>query len=85
MGMKRQRHSIQFKFQLALAADQGRHTLKELPSQHGVHPNQIGQWKRHLLEQGPQLFAGPGWVSPSDSHAASPSNLSWWSKSQGIS
>ncbi len=63
MGKKRQQHSIQFKFQLALAAAQGRHTLNELSSQHGVHPNQIGQWKRQLLDQGPQLFAGPALAS----------------------
>ena len=59
MGKQRKQHSTQFKFRLAMEAAQGQHTLNELSSQHGVHPNQIGQWKRQLLEQGPQLFAGP--------------------------
>ena len=59
MGKQRKQYSVQFKFQLALEAAQGRRTLNELSSQHGVHPNQIGQWKRQLLDQGPQLFTGP--------------------------
>ena len=59
MSNQRQRYSAQFKFQVALEAAQGRHTLNELASQHQVHPNQIGQWKRQLLEHGPQVFNGP--------------------------
>lgn len=58
MSKNRKHYSAQFKFRLALEAAQGRHTLNELSSQHGVHPNQIGQWKRQLLDQGPQLFNG---------------------------
>ena len=35
MDKKRKRHSIQFRFELALGAAQDRHTLNELSSQHG--------------------------------------------------
>jgi transposase-like protein len=59
MSTHRKQYSAQFKFQVALEAAQGRHTLNELASRHGVHPNQIGQWKRQLLEHGPQVFNGP--------------------------
>jgi transposase len=51
MAKKRSQHSADFKFRLALEAAKGQHTLNELASQHGVHPNQIGQWKRQLLER----------------------------------
>ncbi len=50
--------SADFKFRLALEAAKGQHTLNELASQHGVHPNQISQWKRQLLESGPDVFNG---------------------------
>ena len=58
MAKKRSQHSTDFKFRLALEAAKGQHTLNELASQHGVHPNQIGQWKRQLLESGPDVFNG---------------------------
>ena len=45
---------------LALEAAKGQHTINELKlaGQHGVHPNQISQWKRQLLERGPDVFNG---------------------------
>jgi transposase len=58
MAKKRSQYSADFKFRLALEAAKGQHTLNELASQHGVHPNQIGQWKRQLLESGPDIFNG---------------------------
>ena len=58
MAKLRKRHSAQHKFQLALEAAKEQHTINELASQHKVHPNQISQWKRQLLEDGPGLFNG---------------------------
>ena len=60
MAQKRKRYQGSFKFWLALEAAQEQHTLNELSSIHGVHPNQISQWKRHLLEEGPHWFDQPG-------------------------
>jgi transposase-like protein len=37
----------------------GNKTLGQLASESGVHPNQIGQWKKQLLAGGPSLFAKP--------------------------
>ena len=45
------RYSAQFKFQLALEAAKGLKTINELASEHSVHPNQISEWKRQLLEE----------------------------------
>jgi transposase-like protein len=35
---------------VALEALKGQKTLNELASEFGVHPVQIAQWKRHLLD-----------------------------------
>lgn len=58
MATSRKRHSAQSKFKLALEAAKEQQTINELASRHRVHPNQISQWKRQLLEEGPGLFTG---------------------------
>ena len=57
MAQRRTRYNAEFKFRLALEAAKGQQTINELASQHGVHPNQIGQWRKQLLEGLPSLFA----------------------------
>jgi transposase-like protein len=57
MSKKRTRYSAQFKFRLALEAAKGLKTINELASEHGVHPNQISEWKRQLLEVGSAIFS----------------------------
>jgi len=56
MSKERRHYSAQFKFQVALEAASGTKTVSQLASEHQVHPNQIGQWKRQLLESGMQIF-----------------------------
>jgi putative transposase len=57
MLKKRRKYSAQFKFEIALEAAKELQTITELSSEHGVHPNQIGQWKRQLIEQGAEVFS----------------------------
>jgi transposase-like protein len=57
MTQKRKQYSGQFKFKVALEAAKGTKTISELASETGVHPTQIGQWKRQLLEEGAELFS----------------------------
>jgi transposase-like protein len=60
MAKQRSRYSAQFKFQLALEAAKGLKTINELASEHGVHPNQVSEWKRRLLEGGSTIFSRDG-------------------------
>ena len=50
------RHSAQFKFKVALEAAKGTKTLNELASEYGLHPSQMSEWKRQLLDEGSSIF-----------------------------
>ena len=50
MKRKRRNHSSSFKAKVPLAAIKGDRTLPELAEQFDVHPNQITEWKKKLLE-----------------------------------
>ncbi len=56
MTKSRRRFSADYKFRVALEAAKGQQTLSELASKYGLHPNQISQWKRQLLENGADVF-----------------------------
>jgi putative transposase len=45
---------------VALEAVKGQKTLNELASAYGVHPVQIAQWKRQLVEASPAVFEAGG-------------------------
>jgi len=57
LARKRRNHSNQFKFKVALEATQGLKTLNEIASQYNLHPNQVGNWKKQLLAEGPTVFS----------------------------
>jgi len=56
MKDKRRNHSAAFKIKVALAAVKDDKTIAELASQYEVHPTQIAQWKKQLLESLPDVF-----------------------------
>lgn len=53
---KRRNHSTKFKAKVALAALRGDRTLAELAAQFDVHPNQIQDWRRRLVQQASEVF-----------------------------
>jgi transposase len=55
---KRRNHSTAFKAKVALAVVKGDHTLAELHEQFDVHPNQIQDWKKRLVEGAEDVFGG---------------------------
>jgi transposase len=55
--MKRRKFTKEFKAKVALEAIKGQQTVNELAQEFGVHPNQIGQWKKQLLEAASEVFS----------------------------
>ena len=70
MSKKRRRFSADYKFRVALEAAKGQETLSELASKYGLHPNQISQWKRQLLESGAEVFNHNGSKAAQDAEAS---------------
>ena len=56
MAGKRRQFSAEFKSKLAIEAIKGQRTVAELAGEHQVHPNQITQWKKQLLDAAEQVF-----------------------------
>ncbi len=55
---KRRNHTASFKAKVALGAVRGEHTLAELGEQFDVHPNQIQDWKKRLVDSAEDVFGG---------------------------
>ena len=55
--MQRKQHNADFKAKVALEALKGLKTINELASEHSVHPTQINQWKKQVLDALPDLFS----------------------------
>ena len=57
---KRKNHSPEFKAKVALEAIRDEMTLAELSKKYGVHPTQIGTWKRAAIENMATAFTRKG-------------------------
>jgi transposase len=52
----RRNHAPAFKAKVALEALKGEQTIVELSQRFQVHPNQITEWKKQLLEHAQEVF-----------------------------
>ena len=53
----RRNHAPAFKAKVALEALKGDQTTVELAQRYQVHPNQITEWKKQLLENAAEIFS----------------------------
>ena len=53
---KRKQYDSQFKAKVALEAAKNQKTMAQIASEYGIHPNQVGQWKKQLVESLPKVF-----------------------------
>ncbi len=60
--------SPEFKAKVGLEAIRGLKTVNELGQEYGVHPVQISQWKKAILEQSEKLFEGKQGPKPVSEH-----------------
>jgi transposase len=92
---KRKMFSGEFKAKVALEAIRGVKTVNEIAQEFGVHPTQVGLWKKELQDQAASLFEVKRGTKPVDS-SASPERLyseigrlkmelDWLKKKSGIS
>ena len=56
---QRRNHAGEFKARVALAAIRGDKTLSEVAEHFEVHPHQVTEWKKQLLERAGEVFEGP--------------------------
>lgn len=90
----RKSFTSQHKARVALEAIRSTKTLNEIAQEFTVHPNQVGEWKKLLIEHAPQIFEtkrGPKVVDPSTSPERLYSEigklkmeLDWLKKKSGI-
>jgi transposase-like protein len=67
---KRKNFSGQFKAKVALEAIRGVKTANEIAQEFGVHPTQVGLWRKELQEQAAGLFGARRGPKPIDQSAS---------------
>ena len=56
MKNQRRKHTAEFKARIALEAIKGIDTINAIAGKYEVHPVQVGNWKKELLDRVPELF-----------------------------
>ena len=65
---KRKVHTPEFKATVGLDALRGVKTVNEIGQEYGVHPVQVGQWKKEIQEHANTLFEGKRGPKPTAAH-----------------
>lgn len=56
MGELRKQRGAKSKAKIALEAVRSEETMSEIGRRHGVHPIQVGKWRKELIERAEELF-----------------------------
>ena len=64
---RRKRYDSRFKAEVAIEAIKNQRTVTQIASEYGVHPNQVSQWKKQVLDHLPDLFINGRSQSTTDS------------------
>ena len=65
---KRKVHTPECKATVGLEALRGAKTINEIGQEYGVHPVQVGQWKKEIQEHANTLFEGKRGPKPMAAH-----------------
>jgi transposase len=60
MKSKRRRHDSAFKARVAIEALKGEKTIHEIAKTYDIHPTQVTEWKKTLLDNVPGVFEPGG-------------------------
>ena len=92
---RRNVHLPELKAKVGLEAVRGVKTINEIAQEFGVHPMQVGQWKREIQSQAKKLFEGKRGPQPVSAHSTPDRlygeigrlkmELDWLKKKSGIS
>ena len=66
MKAKRRRHDSAFKARVALEATKGEKTIHEIAKTHDIHPTQVTEWKKTLLDNVSTVFEPAGKTAGED-------------------
>ena len=56
MRKERRQLSVSFKAKVALEALQEKKTISQIATEYDLHPNQVGSWRKELLEGSSKIF-----------------------------
>jgi len=65
---KRKVHSPEYKAKIGIEALKETKTVNEIAQEYGVHPQQVGQWKRAIQEEAKGLFESKRGPKPPVEH-----------------
>ena len=68
MKAKRKRHEPEFKARVALEALKGEKTIQQIAKAYEIHPVQVSDWKKAMIERMPEIFSSGRKKSPEEQY-----------------
>ena len=68
MKAKRKRHEPEFKARVALEALKGEKTIQQIAKEYEIHPVQVSDWKKAMMERMPEILRSGRQKSPEEQY-----------------